>query len=217
MLLRDLDMTPKRIGLVIILFLVSVAATAALVFTKRFDAFLVYVVLTLVMTTVMVKLVRPFWVKWAVGLVSLLALWEMGHIDEWLGEYQHRQLCKQSAGVNVYGTIHLPTNFYNDDGTPKYLDAKFNPNEEMLKPYARIISTKENVSTQYVNIDKYRYQVFDASNNSLLGEIVEYHRATSPFIPTIAQAGGHLGWCESYGSDRRLGKYQELFQRVFIR
>lgn len=210
-------LTVKKIASALGLLFCGMGLAVTLVFTKRFDLFIPFVILTLAVTVVLVRLVYPRWAKWMIGVFSLIAFWTIGHIDEFLGKREHRELCERHARVMIYGTVRLPADFYDVNKEPKFLDSKFNPNEKLLDPYIHFVSKKSNVSNRYVTIDQFNYQILDAPTGKILGEIVDYNRAASPFIPTLAQIGGNQGWCDSNGVDAQIKQYRELFQRVLIR
>jgi len=200
---------PKSIALAIILFVAGMAGTVVLVFTKRFDAFLAYVALSLIVTAAMVKLVQPPWLKWMVGIVSLIAFWEMGHIDEFLGEREHRELCEKYARVTVYKKAELPAEFYNEDGMPNFLSGN-GPDWKRLKKY---IGFKfENaiiVSDEYLRIEERAFLITDARSDDVLARKIDFYAWPSSFIPTIAHTRAKV----CVYQDEKL--WQDMYRGVF--
>src|SRR5512134_3155575 len=82
---------------------------------------LVDVILAIAVTVLVALLARPGLPRWIAGTLTFSAFWLFGHIDDFLGARERRELCAREAGVKVYKKADLPREFYNADGTPNFM------------------------------------------------------------------------------------------------
>lgn len=176
----------KRIAALALLLILGLAATAGLVFTKRFEAFVAYVVLTLTVTVTLVRFTDSGWAKLLVGVASVVAFWEMAQVDEFLGAWEQKELCAKYAGLKAYRAPSLPSELYDSGGRPNFFNSNGDVNSEMLKGFIEFDSKRqEGFATRYVTIDKNLYSIRDARTGQLLAEYVDFWRWPSPFIFSI--------------------------------
>ncbi|MFO1205259.1 MAG: hypothetical protein U1E63_05955 [Burkholderiales bacterium] len=83
--------------------------------------FLPYVILAIAVAVLAARLAHPGPQRWLAAALTLTAFWLFGHVDDFLGAREHRELCAKEAGVKVYRKAHLPPEFYNADGTPNFM------------------------------------------------------------------------------------------------
>ena len=64
--------------------------------------------------------------KFVVGVLAFALILPLPLIDEIIGKVQFDKLCREEAGVKIYGKLELGPEFFNADGTPNFVDKKTN-------------------------------------------------------------------------------------------
>ena len=78
---------------------------------------------------------EPTFIKSIVGVLAFGLIFPLPLIDEIIGKIQFDKLCREEAGVKIYGKLELGPEFFNADGTPNFIDAK-DPNvNSRIKPF----------------------------------------------------------------------------------
>ena len=176
--------------------------------------FFAYFLLATAVTVLVARRARPLFVKWIAATVTFIAFWAFGHIDDILGEREHRELCEKEAGVRIYKKASLPPEFYNADGTPNFMGPE-GPDRKRLEGYIRF--QPKNTSgypTTYLRTDKWVDQVVDAKTGEVLAEHIDFAAWPSPFIPSIGHASAR--GCppgDGLAQDRL---WRDMYQRVFF-
>ncbi|MFO1205257.1 MAG: hypothetical protein U1E63_05945 [Burkholderiales bacterium] len=175
--------------------------------------FLPYVILAIAVTVLAARMQHPGLQRWLAVALILTAFWLFGHVDDFLGAREHRDLCAKEAGMKVYKKAHLPPEFYNADGTPNFMRAE-GPDWEQLGGYVRTQSNDTtNYPTRYLRTDKRVDQIVDQRTNEVLAEKIDFAAWPSPFIPSIWHASAKR--CPPEDVRQRNEMWLEMYQRVF--
>ncbi len=63
-----------------------------------------------------------WWTKLLVGLLTFFVLVPAPFVDEMIGKVKFDKLCRERSGTKVYGKLELGSEYFNVDGTPKFID-----------------------------------------------------------------------------------------------
>jgi hypothetical protein len=174
---------------------------------------LAYVILAIAATALVARLVRPGIVRWIAATLTLMGFWLFGHVDDFLGAQEHRELCEREAGVKVYKKAELPPEFYNADGTPNFIGPD-GPDWSRLEGYVQSRGNdKINLKTGHLRTDRRVEQIVDIRNGEVLAEKTDFAAWPSPFIPTIAQARARR--CPPDDIRERTAMWLDMYQQVF--
>lgn len=175
--------------------------------------FFAYLVLAIAVTALVARLAHPPLLKWVAATATFIAFWLFGHIDDYLGAREHRELCAREAGVKVYKKAKLPPEFYNADGTPNFMTEK-GPDWSRLRDYVRLeLHKTENYPAKYLRMDKFTTQVVEVTSGEILAKKVDFASWPSPFVPSIGQ--GVARSCFSGGSREHIDLSMKMFLNVF--
>lgn len=106
----------------------------------------------------------------AVGLLVFLLVFFVPFGDEIAGRIYLNRLCATEAGVKVYKTVELPTEYWDDRGQPKFYDEK-NGNFR-LEGYR--VEYETGVHSSFFHIDNAGYKRVDKQSGQVLGEVTEF-------------------------------------------
>ena len=175
-----------------------------------FQLFVGYVIMAIVVTSLAVHFTKLKYVKWVVGFACVSVFYGMTRIDDYLGGNEHRMLCKKYAVTKVYKQAYLPQKFYDTQGNPKFIDQQGGIYEPSLEGYIKFTyGGKDSYSNRYVKIDKTIYAISDVRSGKLLGEMIDFIRWPSPFVPTFV----HSKAVGCVKSPEEIYKLKEKFRR----
>ena len=118
--------------------------------------------------------VRGAWIQIGVGLLVTVLVLLVPFADEIAGSAYFNHLCATEAGTKVYATVALPSEYWDEQGRPKffnkfgYLDHDF---------WTKWIEEKSEGIQRYspiFGIDKDVVTVRDRRDHKLLGEIITF-------------------------------------------
>jgi hypothetical protein len=177
--------------------------------------FFAYFLLATAVTVLVARRARPLFVKWIAATVTFTAFWAFGHIDDILGEREHRELCAKEAGVRIYKKASLPPEFYNADGTPNFMGPE-GPDRKRLEGYIRFgLSKREDYPTKHLRTDKFVHEIVDVINGDVLAQKVDFAAWPSPFVPSIGQAVAE--GCPPASARERIELSMDMYRRVFYK
>lgn len=181
---------------------------------NSFQLFVGYFLLAVVSTVAAVRFAKPGWRKWAAGLGTFGVFWGLTLIDDVMGAREHRVLCEKEAGVKVYKQAKLPSEFYLQNGRPKFIDEGGNVDqliEKKLQGYIKFERKgQDSYSLRYLKIDKLVTEIVDTRTGELLAKRVDFHKWPSPFVPSILH-GGAIGCNDSTMNESYLKLYRQTF------
>lgn len=174
-----------------------------------------YVILAFAVTAGVVRLTRGGIQRWIAGTLTLTGFWLFGHIDDFLGAREHRDLCAKEAGVKIYRKADLPPEFYNADGTPNFMTAE-GPDWNLLRDYVRTQSDDVTTyPTRFLRTDKRVYQIIDKRTNEVLAEKVDFAAWPSPFLPSIGHASAKR--CPPEDIRQRSDMWMKMYRNVLFK
>jgi hypothetical protein len=88
--------------------------------------------------------------------------------DEIAGRIYFNHLCETEAGMRVYHPIELPAEYWDENGSPKFLNFDYSKIEGIQAGWA------DDKKIPIFSIDESHWNVSDVKDNKLIGEIVTY-------------------------------------------
>ena len=110
--------------------------------------------------------------KILIGLLAFGVLMPLPLIDEIIGKFQFDKLCREEAGVKIYGKLELGPEFFNADGTPNFINKKTNlifP-DKVMDPYVEFVTMPVERLTSPATLYKMRLQVRRREDGKLIAE-----------------------------------------------
>jgi hypothetical protein len=90
-------------------------------------------------------------------------------LDVLLGNLYFNYLCKSEAGVQVYKTVNLPANYWNEEGVPKF----YSDWDSSLGEKYSLVYGREDYSP-FLHIENAGYKIVDRYSKQVLGEEVNF-------------------------------------------
>lgn len=116
--------------------------------------------------------------KGLIGLLTFAVLLPLPLIDEIIGKFQFDKLCREEAGVKVYGKLELGPEFFCSDGTPNLFvtcskgDRRLN---ELIKAVVEFSDTKFKKINSTSDISRGNYRIIDKRSGEVLAEFTGYN------------------------------------------
>ena len=110
--------------------------------------------------------------KGLIGLLTFAILLPLPLIDEIIGKIQFDKLCREEAGVKIYGKLKLGPEFFNADGTPNFVNKKTNlifP-DKVMDPYVEFVTMPVERLASPAKLYKMRLQIRSREDGKLLAE-----------------------------------------------
>lgn len=156
---------------------------------RLIDTLLGFAVLTSPLWLILIVLVIAIWiavkvakrfrhkgVKVAAGLGTFLLVFFAPFVDDIVGRMYLNHLCATKAGVKVHQTVELPTEYWDDEGRPRFVgsngfvDLKRLPNRfewrKVIEPHIDLV----------IRIEEWRWELVDKDTQTVLGERITYMR-----------------------------------------
>ena len=112
--------------------------------------------------------------KGLIGLLTFAVLLPLPLIDEIIGKFQFDKLCREEAGVKVYGKLKLGAEFFNADGTPNFINPNTGHLSEEISPYIEFVWPPPQKIPSIAELTKMRVQVRDRGNGKILAENIAF-------------------------------------------
>ncbi len=152
--------------------------------------------------------------KWQIGLLTAFLLYLPLGWDVILGRAVFYGLCASQGGVHVYQTVELGPEYWNEDGSPRFVtkDGRFNSTVFNGKYKFEIIDKR--YSENMMNTGQIIEKISDVSTGKPLGErvIIDYHGGW-----VAKYTGFFVRGSRCYGHEDNLGNsiYQDLLIYIF--
>lgn len=175
-------------------------------------AFAIYVWIAVKMTRWLTSLPSTSSAKWLVMLSNaavfiLLPVW-----DEIAGRIYFRHLCEREGGINVYKTVELGPEYWNPDGSGKFITVEAEREGKLLVPGYSWKSQWNRDFNTVLNIAKQQYSVVEVATGTQIASktsFVNFH-----------------GWLTNHSFAHVTGircpsldapTYRGLLERVFVK
>ena len=112
-------------------------------------------------------------VKILTGIGIFLVVSLLPFADAVYGRIYFDQLCNTKAGVKVYHTVDLPTEYWDEEGKPRFLKQNGDLDMAMLGANFSEPAMKRSYIAA-LGLDEYRHQVVDNSTDQVLGEVINF-------------------------------------------
>ena len=146
--------------------------------------------------------------KWRMGLLTAFLLYLPFGWDVILGRAVFYTLCATQGGVHVYQTVELGPEYWNEDGSPKFILENGELNEKIFKGKYHL-KRKTEKHTEYISY--YDTQLINTETNNIIADRVMIDYLGGWFVRyTGFFVTGSRCPTESYGL------YPDLLHKVFI-
>lgn len=116
--------------------------------------------------------------------------------DAIVGRIYLHHLCSTEAGVKVYQTVELPSEYWDAQGGPRFFAANGFVDMKLLPNRYQWHSRDEPYIDSVIKIEKWRWQLIDNETKNVLGERITYMR--------------HFGWLNRFSPAPNIGEVCEL-------
>ncbi len=148
--------------------------------------------------------------KWQMGLLTAFLLYLPFGWDVILGRVVFYGLCATQGGVHVYQAVELGSEYWNGDGSPKFIDSKGNLDNLLLE-------------NKYINVDEYSENYFKIFSISKTDRKIIF-KSTGKTISRHTSYIYFGGWFSKYtgfhvsgdGCHTARGFYQKFLQKTFV-
>lgn len=106
-----------------------------------------------------------------IGLLVMIFLLPLA--DGIIGRIYFAHLCETQAGIKVYQTAELPADYWDEEERPKFFKDNGDLDNTILRGRFDEPAFTEPYSPIF-GIDERHHQLVDKSNNSTLGEVINY-------------------------------------------
>jgi hypothetical protein len=94
-------------------------------------------------------------------------------IDEIIGKFQFDKLCREEAGVKIYGKLELGPEFFNADGTPNFFPSSGEIDDRMKRIIEFTELPIENI-TDTIEIHRYVRPIKERKNGAVLATLTSF-------------------------------------------
>jgi len=152
--------------------------------------------------------------KLASALSVFLLVFLVLFADEIVGKKYLDHLCATEAGVNVYQTVELPAEYWDEKGRPRYL-AKNGFVEMNLLPNRFGWNNVTELKIDWIiKINERRWQLLDRETQIILGERVTFMRYFG-WLNSFSPAPNIGEGCKFLGAQLEREQEQKLFNDIF--
>ena len=143
---------------------------------------------------------RTGWRKLGIGVSVLLGIFLMCTWDVIAGRIYMNYLCATQAGVKVFKKVYLPAEYWNPDGTPKFMDTK-NPREPFDETLFNTRFSYESwrETKLGLNVRQISDLISEKTSGEVLGTRIWFTRGGGWFKHAItfshSGGGGHVASC----------------------
>ena len=108
--------------------------------------------------------------KGLIGLLAFAILLPLPLIDEIIGKIQFDKLCREEAGVKIYGKLKLGPEFFNPDGTPNFIDPSSGNINDRIEGYLEFINPPGLDVSSIARLGKKKYLIKSRKSGQILLE-----------------------------------------------
>ncbi len=98
--------------------------------------------------------------KGIIGVIAFALIFPLPLIDEIIGKIQFDKLCREEAGVKIFGKLELGPEFFNADGTPNF-EVSRGELDERVKQIAEVDTFKHERITSPVDLNRGTFLIVD--------------------------------------------------------
>ncbi len=112
-----------------------------------------------------VKRLKTKKAKWiAIAVFVLIPMW-----DEILSSIFFQRFCIEEGGAKIYRSIELGKEFFNADGSPKFINEHGYRNQSILEPYFDFRRNSQKIELGFTTIEKDIETIVDKKTGEILG------------------------------------------------
>lgn len=174
-------------------------------------ALVIYVWIAVKVTRWLVSLPGISGARWLITLSSVVIFILLPIWDEIAGRIYFRHLCETEGGIKVYKTVELGPEYWNPDGSGKFITIEAERDGKLLVPDYSWKSQWNRDFNKVLNIAKQQYSVVEVSTGTEMASrtfFVNFHGWS--INHSFAHVTGDR--CPSLDAPT----YRELLERVFV-
>ena len=154
--------------------------------------------------------------KWRMGLLTAFLLYLPFGWDVILGRAVFYTLCATQGGVHVYQTVELGPEYWNEDGSPKFITSDGWFDDSIFNGKYDFDSVYERGYIKLLNIGRYPDRLVNNETGEVLGEKVSFVYFGGWFLnyTGLVVLGDR---CHGYSVGKEGGYYQDFLIHIFIK
>ena len=139
---------------------------------------------------------RTGWRKLGMGLSVLLGIFLSCSWDVIAGRVYMNYLCASEAGVKVFKKVYLPAEYWNADGTPKFIGSK-DPREPFDETLfnSRFSYESWHVEKRAFNVRQVSDRITEKNSGEVSGARIWFERRAGWFEQAVFDADGRRAAC----------------------
>jgi hypothetical protein len=137
---------------------------------------------------------RPTWIRFAIGVLTFAVLLPLPLIDEIIGKLHFDRLCREEAGVKVYGKLTLGPEFFDANGAAVLIPGTSNIRTDLLV-HLDILNPSSLPLPSLARISKKRYDIRSCCK-----------KPPSAFTEDGFRLSANLGYLKQVAASRCLSK-----------
>lgn len=163
--------------------------------------------------------------KWTVFLSLVFIFYLFVGWDVILGRVYFNYLCNKDGGVHIYETVDLGSEYWNEDGSPKFYTDRGAFDESVLEGKYQFVRVRDSSFTTIFNIRRDVHKVIESLNKKILGERVAYQywggwvmNTWQPFLSGSLGCHRYYGQSDDKGiiSNDLLIVYKKFTSHIFL-
>lgn len=141
---------------------------------------------------------RTGWRKLGIAVGVLAAIWIVLTWDEYLGRAYAHYLCRTASGIKIYRTITLPAEFWNEDGSPTFIDLD-DPRERLgSQLFDEKFTFNRKTEEKLFDVVAIHQALVINESQVILGEIVRFGKRSGWFMRALSGMRGQEGGIRPY-------------------
>ncbi len=147
-----------------------------IVLTGPLFLIVIFAVIALIAIIILMKKVTGTKKRWLGGLSVFGIAFFILFGDEIVGKMYLGYLCENKAEMKIYNTVELPAKYWNEDGSPKFINARGVLNAKMLDKRFEWQTKYSPYVNKFIRVEKISQLLRDKKHNIELGEKVTFVR-----------------------------------------
>ena len=112
--------------------------------------------------------------KMVVSVSAFALIFPLPLIDEIIGKIQFDKLCREEAGVKIFGKLELGPEFFNADGTPNFIDPASGNISERIDPYIKFVREPSQYIPSIAKLTRGRFAIHRRADGKILLERIDF-------------------------------------------
>lgn len=175
---------------------------------------LIWFFVSIIVARLLSRLFKPGAVRLFGGIGLFVLIFVFPLADEVVGKAYFRYLCNARVGEKVYHTATLPGQLWDEQGRAQYLATNGYVDMSKLPSKYEWRSIDEPYIDTIIRISKRRWQLVDATTQTVLGERISYMRYFG-WLNRFSPAPNVGETCPLQKEEKRKEQEQNFFAEIF--